>query len=130
MLFNLQDDIFGPFLGVYVYEDSKLDEAVELVDSTSSYGLTGNCLRIAFKPFGLHIHKIPSFYLGAVFAQDEAFIERFTDRMIDTVGNFYINVQSTGSVVGNQPFGGARLSGKCLFVENQYHLPPHESSSK
>uniref|UniRef100_A0AA85J860 Aldehyde dehydrogenase domain-containing protein n=1 Tax=Trichobilharzia regenti TaxID=157069 RepID=A0AA85J860_TRIRE len=47
----------------------------------------------------------------AIFAQDEAFIKSATDRLIDTTGNFYVNVQSTGSVVGQQPFGGARLSG-------------------
>ncbi|KAL7063391.1 hypothetical protein AAHC03_01865 [Spirometra sp. Aus1] len=82
------DDIFGPVLTAFVYEDNKLDEAMDLVDKTSVYGLT-----------------------GSVFAQDEEFIAKFADRMIDSVGNLYINTQSTGSVVGNQPFGGARLSG-------------------
>ncbi|VUZ53151.1 unnamed protein product [Hymenolepis diminuta] len=84
----MKDDIFGPILGVYVYADNEVGKALDLIDSTSAYGLT-----------------------GSLFAEDEAFIEYFKDRMIDTVGNMYINVQSTGAVVGNQPFGGARLSG-------------------
>lgn len=56
---------------------------------------------------------------GSIFAQDEEFIKYATDRLIDTTGNFYVNVQSTGSVVGQQPFGGARLSGKFKVL---YHL--------
>nr|CDS27592.1 1 pyrroline 5 carboxylate dehydrogenase [Hymenolepis microstoma] len=84
----MKDDIFGPILCVYVYEDNEVGKTLDLIDGTSDYALT-----------------------GSLFAEDEAFIEYFMDRMIDTVGNMYINVQSTGAVVGNQPFGGARLSG-------------------
>ncbi|KER27957.1 hypothetical protein T265_05082 [Opisthorchis viverrini] len=84
----MKDDIFGPIVCAYLYEDSKVDETLDLLDSTTDYALT-----------------------GSVFAKDEAFIKKATDRLIDTAGNFYVNVQSTGSVVGQQPFGGARLSG-------------------
>ncbi|KAA3672084.1 1-pyrroline-5-carboxylate dehydrogenase, partial [Paragonimus westermani] len=83
----MKDDIFGPIVCVYVYDDDKVDEAMDLIDSTTDYALT-----------------------GSVFAKDNAFVERATTRLIDTVGNLYVNVQSTGSVVGQQPFGGARLS--------------------
>ncbi|KAF6770356.1 hypothetical protein AHF37_11325 [Paragonimus kellicotti] len=84
----MKDDIFGPIVCVYLYDDDKVDEAMDLIDSTTDYALT-----------------------GSVFAKDNAFIKRATARLIDTVGNLYVNVQSTGSVVGQQPFGGARLSG-------------------
>ncbi|THD18248.1 Delta-1-pyrroline-5-carboxylate dehydrogenase mitochondrial [Fasciola hepatica] len=84
----MKDDIFGPIVCAYVYNDDQVDQVMDLVDSTTDYALT-----------------------GSIFAQDERFIQRATDRLIDTTGNFYVNVQSTGSVVGQQPFGGARLSG-------------------
>ncbi|TPP65015.1 Delta-1-pyrroline-5-carboxylate dehydrogenase mitochondrial [Fasciola gigantica] len=84
----MKDDIFGPIVCAYVYNDDQVDQVMDLVDSTTDYALT-----------------------GSIFAKDERFIQRATDRLIDTTGNFYVNVQSTGSVVGQQPFGGARLSG-------------------
>nr|CAH8820196.1 unnamed protein product [Trichobilharzia regenti] len=84
----MKDDIFGPIVCAYVYRDNEVDKTLDLVNTTTEYALT-----------------------GAIFAQDEAFIKSATDRLIDTTGNFYVNVQSTGSVVGQQPFGGARLSG-------------------
>ncbi|KAA0190706.1 Aldehyde dehydrogenase 4 family member A1 [Fasciolopsis buskii] len=85
---TFQDDIFGPVVCAYVYNDNQIEQVMDLVDSTTDYALT-----------------------GAIFAKDQKFIQRATDRLLDTTGNFYVNVQSTGSVVGQQPFGGARLSG-------------------
>ncbi len=85
---TMETELFGPILTVYVYEDSKWEETLELVDSTSEYALT-----------------------GAVFAQDRYAIETATRKLQNSAGNFYINDKPTGAVVGNQPFGGARASG-------------------
>lgn len=82
------EELFGPVLTIYVYEDKKYDETLTLLDNTSPYALT-----------------------GAVFAQDRAVIHHTTDRLRHNAGNFYINDKPTGAVVGQQPFGGARGSG-------------------
>lgn len=82
------EEIFGPVLTVYIYDDAKFDETIRLVDSTSPYALT-----------------------GAVIAQDRDAIERATRALWQSAGNFYINNKPTGAVVGQQPFGGARASG-------------------
>ncbi|RME83781.1 MAG: L-glutamate gamma-semialdehyde dehydrogenase [Caldilineae bacterium] len=82
------EEIFGPVLTVYVYDDDKLDEALELCDTTSPYALT-----------------------GAIFAQDREAIVKMSDALRDAAGNFYINDKPTGAVVGQQPFGGGRASG-------------------
>jgi len=84
----MQEEIFGPVLTVWVYDDARLDEAVALCESTSPYALT-----------------------GAVFAQDRAVVADLTRRLSDAAGNFYVNDKPTGAVVGQQPFGGARASG-------------------
>jgi len=84
----MQEEIFGPVLTVWVYDDGRLDEAVALCESTSPYALT-----------------------GAVFARDRAAIAALTRRFQDAAGNFYVNDKPTGAVVGQQPFGGARASG-------------------
>ncbi|XP_042636193.1 delta-1-pyrroline-5-carboxylate dehydrogenase, mitochondrial, partial [Orycteropus afer afer] len=84
----MKEEIFGPVLTVYVYPDDKYKETLQLVDSTTSYGLT-----------------------GAVFAQDKDIVHEATKMLRNAAGNFYINDKSTGSVVGQQPFGGARASG-------------------
>ncbi|HEX6204083.1 MAG TPA: aldehyde dehydrogenase family protein, partial [Thermoanaerobaculia bacterium] len=84
----MREEIFGPVLTVYVYDDGELDRAVELCDTGSPYGLT-----------------------GAVFAQDRRAIERLTRDLRHAAGNFYINDKPTGAVVGQQPFGGSRASG-------------------
>uniref|UniRef100_A0A8C3VXB6 Multifunctional fusion protein n=1 Tax=Catagonus wagneri TaxID=51154 RepID=A0A8C3VXB6_9CETA len=84
----MKEEIFGPLLTVYVYPDDKYKETLRLVDSTTSYGLT-----------------------GAVFAQDKDVVREATETLRNAAGNFYINDKSTGSVVGQQPFGGARASG-------------------
>jgi 1-pyrroline-5-carboxylate dehydrogenase len=81
-------EIFGPVLTVYVYDDLKLDETLELCDTTSPYALT-----------------------GAIFARDRGVIERMAKALRHAAGNFYINDKPTGAVVGQQPFGGARASG-------------------
>ena len=82
------EEIFGPVLTVHIYDAEKFEEALELVDSTSPYALT-----------------------GAVIAQDRSAIELATQRLRHSAGNFYINDKPTGAVVGQQPFGGARASG-------------------
>jgi 1-pyrroline-5-carboxylate dehydrogenase len=84
----MQEEIFGPLLTVFVYPDARLDEALELCDTTSPYALT-----------------------GALFARDRAAIAAITRRLVDAAGNFYVNDKPTGAVVGQQPFGGARASG-------------------
>lgn len=82
------EEIFGPVLTIYVYEDAKFEETLDLVDSTSVYALT-----------------------GSIFSQDRYAIEMATRRLENAAGNFYINDKPTGAVVGQQPFGGARASG-------------------
>ena len=82
------EEVFGPVLTVYVYEADDFEKALDLVDGTSPYALT-----------------------GAIFAQDRAVVERATRRLEHSAGNFYINDKPTGAVVGQQPFGGARASG-------------------
>ncbi len=85
---TMQDEIFGPILTIYVYEDEKFDETLELCDTTSMYALT-----------------------GAVWAQDRAMLVKMANRLRNTAGNFYYNDKPTGAVVGQQPFGGGRASG-------------------
>ena len=84
----LQEEIFGPVMTMYVYDDAKWAQTLALVDRTSPYALT-----------------------GAVFAQDRAAVREATIRLRHAAGNFYINDKPTGAVVGQQPFGGARASG-------------------
>ena len=84
----LCEEIFGPVLTAYVYDDAKWEETLKVVDSTSPYALT-----------------------GAVFAQDRRAIVHATSALRHAAGNFYINDKPTGAVVGQQPFGGARASG-------------------
>lgn len=85
---TMEEEIFGPVLTIYVYEDDQLDETVALCDSTSPYALT-----------------------GSVFARDREAIVRISDALRNAAGNFYVNDKPTGAVVGQQPFGGARASG-------------------
>ncbi len=85
---TLSEELFGPVLTIYVYEDAKWSETLELVDKTSIYALT-----------------------GAVISQDRYAIEEATKALRNAAGNFYINDKCTGAVVGQQPFGGARGSG-------------------
>jgi 1-pyrroline-5-carboxylate dehydrogenase len=85
---TMVEEVFGPVLTVFVYEDEKLDEALSSCDTASPYGLT-----------------------GAVFATDRTAINKITAALRFTAGNFYINDKPTGAVVGQQPFGGSRASG-------------------
>jgi len=85
---TLCEEIFGPVVTAYVYDDAKWRETLALVDSTSPYALT-----------------------GAVFAQDRKAVREATSTLRYAAGNFYINDKPTGAVVGQQPFGGARASG-------------------
>ncbi len=82
------EEIFGPVVTIYVYEDKNFEDTLKLVDETSPYALT-----------------------GAVFAKDRYAIDLATKRLENSAGNFYINDKPTGAVVGQQPFGGARASG-------------------
>lgn len=82
------EEIFGPVLTIFLYDDDRYEETLTLLDQTSPYALT-----------------------GAVFARDRAVVLHTTERLRNSAGNFYINDKPTGAVVGQQPFGGARGSG-------------------
>jgi 1-pyrroline-5-carboxylate dehydrogenase len=84
----LKDELFGPVVTAYVYDERRWDDTLELVDRTAPYALT-----------------------GAVFANDRYAIEQAHDALSYAAGNFYVNDKPTGAVVGQQPFGGARASG-------------------
>ncbi|KPJ20323.1 Delta-1-pyrroline-5-carboxylate dehydrogenase, mitochondrial [Papilio machaon] len=84
----MTEEIFGPVLTIYVYEDRDVMKALSLVGSSTKFALT-----------------------GAVFANDKGFQQTALEELKTTAGNFYINDKSTGSVVGQQPFGGGRMSG-------------------
>jgi len=85
---TMETELFGPVMTIYVYEDTKWNETLALVDGTSEYALT-----------------------GAIFSQDRYAIEEAALALQNAAGNFYINDKPTGAVVGMQPFGGARASG-------------------
>jgi 1-pyrroline-5-carboxylate dehydrogenase len=85
---TMVQEIFGPVLTVFIYEDADWDQTLTLVDETSEYALT-----------------------GAIFALDRYAIDHAMQRLENAAGNFYINDKPTGAVVGQQPFGGARGSG-------------------
>ncbi|WP_104385177.1 L-glutamate gamma-semialdehyde dehydrogenase [Sphingobacterium sp. HMA12] len=85
---TMVEELFGPVLSVYVYEDAKFEETLDIVDKTSIYALT-----------------------GSIIAQDRYAINLATDKLRHAAGNFYVNDKCTGAVVGQQPFGGARGSG-------------------
>ncbi|MDD2425446.1 MAG: L-glutamate gamma-semialdehyde dehydrogenase [Bacteroidales bacterium] len=96
---SMEQEIFGPVLTIYEYEDNKLDEAVELCDTTSPYGLT-----------------------GAVFGQDRKAVMEICSKVKYAAGNFYINDKPTGAVVGKQPFGGSRSSGTNDKAGGEFNL--------
>ncbi len=82
------EELFGPVLSVYVYDENKYEETIKIVDETSPYALT-----------------------GSIFSQDRYALEVAVRALKNAAGNFYINDKPTGAVVGQQPFGGARASG-------------------
>jgi 1-pyrroline-5-carboxylate dehydrogenase len=85
---TMSEEIFGPFLTIFVYEDAQWSETLDLINRTSEYALT-----------------------GAVFSRDRYAVDEATRRLAFAAGNFYVNDKPTGAVVGQQPFGGARGSG-------------------
>lgn len=85
---TMTEEIFGPVLTIYVYPDAKYEETLHLCDETSPYALT-----------------------GAVFAREREAVVLATNILRNSAGNFYVNDKCTGAVVGQQPFGGARMSG-------------------
>ncbi|MBW2474976.1 MAG: L-glutamate gamma-semialdehyde dehydrogenase [Deltaproteobacteria bacterium] len=85
---TMEEEIFGPVMTIYVYEDEKYAETLDLCDKTSIYALT-----------------------GAVFATERSAVSLALSKLENAAGNFYINDKPTGAVVGQQPFGGARASG-------------------
>lgn len=96
---SMEEEIFGPVLTVYPYDDDKVCETVKLCDTTSPYGLT-----------------------GSVFGQDRLEVEKVADALCYTAGNFYINDRPTGAVVGMQPFGGSRASGTNDKAGGEFNL--------
>ncbi len=84
----MEEEIFGPVFTVYVYDDDKFEETLELCDTTSPYALT-----------------------GAIWAQDRGVLNKMMDALRNAAGNFYVNDKPTAAVVGQQPFGGSRASG-------------------
>jgi 1-pyrroline-5-carboxylate dehydrogenase len=84
----LREEIFGPVVTYFVYEDDRFEDILSVCDESTPYALT-----------------------GAIFARDAQAVELARQRLIMAAGNFYINDKPTGAVVGQQPFGGARLSG-------------------
>ena len=82
------EEIFGPVLTIYVYADKDFEKTLDILDATSPYALT-----------------------GSIFAKDRAALALATEKLRHAAGNFYINDKPTGAVVGQQPFGGARMSG-------------------
>ncbi|KIJ69902.1 hypothetical protein HYDPIDRAFT_104558 [Hydnomerulius pinastri MD-312] len=85
---TMTEEIFGPVITIYVYEDEDFEKTLELIDNTSSYALT-----------------------GAIFATDRKALITATNKLRNAAGNVYYNEKCTGAVVGQQPFGGARASG-------------------
>jgi 1-pyrroline-5-carboxylate dehydrogenase len=85
---TMQEELFGPVVTTFVYDDDRWSETLDLVDSTAPYGLT-----------------------GAVFADDRFAVEEAHAKLRYAAGNFYVNDKPTGAVVGQQPFGGSRASG-------------------
>jgi 1-pyrroline-5-carboxylate dehydrogenase len=85
---TMVEEIFGPVLTIFVYEDNQFEETLKVVDGTSEYALT-----------------------GSIMAKDRYAIDLATKLLENAAGNFYINDKPTGAVVGQQPFGGARGSG-------------------
>ena len=85
---SMREEIFGPVLSVYIYEDNEFEAILDTCDKTSPYALT-----------------------GSIIAKDRYAIELAMKELAYSAGNFYINDKPTGAVVGQQPFGGARASG-------------------
>jgi 1-pyrroline-5-carboxylate dehydrogenase len=85
---TMEEEIFGPVLTIYIYEDEAFEDTLDLCDQTSPYALT-----------------------GAIWSQDRHALIKMSERLRNAAGNFYINDKPTAAVVGQQPFGGGRASG-------------------
>jgi len=85
---TMREELFGPVVTAFVYDERRYDETLDLIDRGAPYGLT-----------------------GAVFARERAAVETAREKLRYAAGNFYVNDKPTGAVVGQQPFGGARASG-------------------
>ena len=85
---TMEEEIFGPVLTIFIYDDENWEETIHLVDTTSSYALT-----------------------GCIIASDKDILTEVKNKLKHSAGNFYINDKPTGAVVGQQPFGGSRASG-------------------
>ena len=96
---TMEEEIFGPVLTVFVYQDDKLQETIELCNTTSPYGLT-----------------------GAVFSRDRLAASAMCEQLRYAAGNFYINDKPTGAIVGLQPFGGSRASGTNDKAGGEFNL--------
>ena len=96
---TMEEEIFGPVLTVYVYDDKNLEETINLCSTTSPYGLT-----------------------GAVFSSDRVAASEMCEQFRYSAGNFYINDKPTGAIVGLQPFGGARASGTNDKAGGEFNL--------
>ena len=96
---SMVNEIFGPVLTIYVYDDDKLDETLKICNDTSPYALT-----------------------GSVFANDRFVIEKMLKALTYAAGNIYVNDKTTGAVVGQQPFGGGRKSGTNDKAGSQLNL--------
>lgn len=96
---TMEEEIFGPVLTVWVYDDNQMDVAVDICDKTSPYGLT-----------------------GAVFSRDRVAASKICERLRYAAGNFYINDKPTGAIVGLQPFGGSRASGTNDKAGGEFNL--------
>lgn len=96
---TMKDEIFGPVVTIFVYDDDNFEEMLEICDKTSPYALT-----------------------GAIFAKDRNIILEMENKLRHTAGNLYINDKPTGAVVGQQPFGGARASGTNDKAGSKFNL--------
>ncbi|GAA0755999.1 L-glutamate gamma-semialdehyde dehydrogenase [Psychroflexus lacisalsi] len=96
---TMVEELFGPVLTLYVYDDDKFEETLHVVDNTSQYGLT-----------------------GSIISTDRYAASVATDILQNSAGNFYINDKCTGAVVGRQPFGGARNSGTNDKAGSKFNL--------
>lgn len=95
----MREEIFGPVLTIYVYKDSEYKMALSLVDTTTEFALT-----------------------GSIFATDKEFLREAQEMLRFSTGNLYLNDKSTGSVVCQQPFGGARKSGTNDKAGSPYYI--------
>jgi 1-pyrroline-5-carboxylate dehydrogenase len=96
---TMEEEIFGPVLTVYAYDDKDLEKTIELCNTTSPYALT-----------------------GAVFSRDRIAASEICSKLRYAAGNFYINDKPTGAMVGMQPFGGARGSGTNDKAGGEFNL--------